>query len=147
MNIVAKIGAGLGLLATAFVAGWLSRTPAVRVETKTKTVEVEKVVTKTVVQVVKAPDGTTTTTTTKESTKDATTTVKDKVKDTPVSPVAVGAVRRDWSVGVQWRPRPDDFGWQPAGASIGYRVTGPVWAEAGVDWKSGAAIVGVRVEF
>jgi hypothetical protein len=149
MNIVTKILAGLGLLAVAFAAGWLSREPEVQVQVETKTetkvVEVEKVVTKIVKETATKPDGTTTTTETTTTTADTTTT-KEKDKTKP-QPAPVAAAKRDWSVGVQWRPDFKDPTWVPASATVGYRVTGPVWAEAGVNFKDRAAIVGVRVEF
>lgn len=149
MNFMVKVLAGLGLLAIAFAAGWLVRDPEVRVETVTETKivtqEVEKIVTKVVKETTTKPDGTTTTTETTESTADTTTT-KEKDKTKPV-PAPVVAAQRDWSVGVQWRPDFRDSSWQPAGATVGYRITGPVWLEGGVDWQDGAAIVGVRVEF
>ncbi len=144
MNIVSKIVAGIGLLGIAFVAGWASRPAEVQVETKTVVQEVEKTVTKVVKETATKPDGTTTTTETTTSTSDITTT-KDKINP-QVAPVAVTAPR-DWSVGVQWQPSIQDPTWQPASATVGYRITGPVWVEGGVDWRHGAAIVGVRLEF
>jgi hypothetical protein len=145
MNIVSKVLAGIGLLATAFAAGWFSRPPVV--QTETKIVTVEKEVVKTVKEVVTKPDGTTTTTETSETTKDTSTTTKDKTKDTPPAPVAVATVRRDWSVGIAWQPDWRDRTWLPAQGEVGYRVFADAWVVGAYNWKENHALLGVRWEF
>lgn len=151
MTWLYRIAAGLALLAAAFAAGWFSRPPVVKTETKVQTVEVEKEVVKTVTRVVTKPDGTVTKETEQTRTADNTTTTdrKEKTKEpAKPSPVAIGTVaRRNWSVGVQWQPEWREPSWRPSVGEVGYRAAGDFWITGAYDWKNNHALVGVRYEW
>jgi hypothetical protein len=143
MRWYVKAGAGLALLAAAFVAGYLWRKPEAIVQTKVQ--EVEKIVTKVVKVTVKEPNGSTTETTTTEATEDKTTN-----SAAPAQPVATvrPTFATKYSLALTWTPRwdPDDW-YKPTGAELGWRVHNTLWLTTGYDWHTHSVLVGARLEF
>jgi hypothetical protein len=145
MTTRVKVLAGLLLLVTAFAAGWMTRPPVVKVETKIQTIE--KVITKTIVKTVTDPKTGEVTETT-ETITDSTTTTDQNTTTKPPTAVAAGTVaRRNWSVGVSWQPDWKDRTWVPAQGEVGYRVFADAWVVGAYNWKENAALLGVRYEF
>jgi hypothetical protein len=109
------------------------------VEGKTKIVEVEKIIT---VTVVKQPDGTTTTTTkTEDKKKDTQVSNKSTDKSSTKSPALA-----QWGVGGGISARFGQFPLKPEYyGSVSRRVLGPVWVEGQGSIQS--ASIGVRLEF
>lgn len=145
MNIITKAALALLLATGCFAAGWFSRDPSVITKTDTKIEYKDRVqtITKTVFVKETKPDGTVTETTTTDAKSDSKSTTKQ-----PTPQVAQAVVRKDWSIGVQWRPDFRDPTWVPAGGSVGYRVVSDLWVDAAVTVdKQPGLLVGLRWEF
>jgi hypothetical protein len=148
MTLPWKILAAIVLLGGAFGAGWFARSPEVitKIETQVKTVEVEKIITRTVRVTETRPDNSSTVTETTDTTSNTTNTVKDKTNTT--QPVAAATVARSkWSLGVAWMPSFRDPTWIPAVGEVGWRAAGPVWVTGGYEFKHNQALIGLRVEW
>lgn len=147
MNIITRLALALLLAAGCYCAGWFTRTPEVVTKTnvEVQTVYRDRVQVQTKIVTIKEtkPDGTVTETTTTEAKTDS----KSSIKEKPVQ-VAQAVVRKDWSVGVVYRPDFRDPTWAPAGASVGYRVLGDLWIDGTMTVDAQPSfLLGVRYEF
>lgn len=120
------------------VSYYLYKNPVEVIKDVPRIVEVEKVVTKTVVKtVITKPDGTTIV---KDETKDTT---EDKVSDKVVTPIVKINPYR-YSIGVSIR----DLDYKDFLVEAGTRLTNtPLVATAGFDVKPRSFLLGVRYEF
>lgn len=103
---------------------------------KTEVVEKEVIKTKKVIQ---KPDGTVVTVEREKQADKATKSSTDKLakKETP-KPLA------QYRAGISITPK---LGGLQYGASAGYRITGPLWADLGYNHKTQAITLGLSVEF
>jgi len=139
----------LGLLVASFAGGYFSRTPetVTKVETKTDTVTVDRVVTKVITVKETSPDKAVKETTTTEVTTDKTVKQVEKVKDKQATPTLAAKARSDYSLGLKWRPDWRDLDWKPTGSELGYRALGDFWVTAEYDWVAKSGALGLRYEF
>ena len=149
MNLLAKAGLALAVCAGCFLAGYLTHKPPppdVITKVEQQTVTQEKVVTKTVREQTKAPDGTLKTITTTQVTQDKAKKA-DKQAAESVSPVHPDVHTR-WSLGLTWTPRLDRDMYMPTGAELGRRLWDTnAWATVGFDWRTHSATLGLRWEW